>query len=151
MDPQKPSPEEMRRLRVEAWLRDAIGDLASARSLSVHRDEGTAPFASAFHAQQAVEKGVKAFLMWLEIDFPHRHDLGLLLDLTPAGSSIRALNVRGLTVYAVDQRYVPPSMNPMDLSERPMWDEADEAADDAGAALSRLAADLAAAGWKASA
>ncbi len=151
MSPPKSPPDEARRRSVEAWLRDAHGDLASARSLSAHRDEGTAPFASAFHAQQAVEKGIKALLVWHGIDFPHRHDLGLLLELTPERSSIRTLNVRGLTVYAVDQRYVVSSADPMEADERPAWDEADEAADAAAVALSRVSADLASAGWSASA
>jgi len=64
MGPQRPSPDELRRRAAGAWLTDAYADLANACSLAAHRDEGTAPFASAFHAEQAVEKGVKALLVW---------------------------------------------------------------------------------------
>ena len=131
-------------------MTDAYADLANARSLAAHRDEGTAPFASAFHAEQAVEKGVKALLVWYAVDFPPRHDLGLLAGLAPAGATIRELNVGGLNVYAVEQRYVAGSSNPMSLNERPTWDEAQEAIKAATDALSRVSADLATAGWDAS-
>jgi HEPN domain-containing protein len=151
MGPQQLAPEEVRRRAVGAWLTDAHADLANARSLAAHRDEGTTPFASAFHAEQAVEKGLKALLVWHAVDFPPRHDLGLLLGLAPAGATIKELNVGGLTVYAVEQRYVAGTSNPMNLIERPTWDEAEEAIKEATDALSRVSADLASAGWAASA
>lgn len=147
MGTQRLSPEEARRRAVEAWLTDAYADLASARSLAVHRDEGTAPFASAFHAQQAVEKGVKALLVWHAVDFHPKHDLALLLSLVPAGATMKELNVAGLTVYAVEQRYVAGTSNPMNLTERPTWGEAEDAIEGATNALSRISADLSRAGW----
>ena len=107
---------------------------------------GTTPFASAFHAEQAVEKGLKALLVWHAVDFPPRHDLALLLSLVPKGATIKELNVGGLTVYAVEQRYVAGTSNPMNLVERPTWDEAEEAITEATDALSRVSADLASAG-----
>ena len=64
---------------------------------------------------------------------------------------MKELNVRGLTVYAVEQRYVAGSSNPMSLSERPTWDEAEEAIEEATGALSRVSADLSSAGWAPSA
>jgi HEPN domain-containing protein len=147
MGPQQPSPEEVRRRAVGAWLMDAYADLANARSLAIHRDEGTAPFASAFHAEQAVEKGVKALLVWHAVDFPARHDVGLLVGLVPVGATIRELNVGGLSVYAVEQRYAAGTSDPVNLIERPTWDEAEEAIAKATDALSRVSADLASAGW----
>jgi HEPN domain-containing protein len=147
MDPRQLSPEEARRRAVVAWLADAYSDLANARSLSTHRDEGTAPFASAFHAEQAVEKAVKALLVWHAVDFPTRHDLGLLAGLVPEGATMTELNVGGLTVYAVEQRYVAGMSDPMNLIERPTWDEAEEAIAMATEAVSRVSADLVSAGW----
>jgi HEPN domain-containing protein len=132
---------------VEAWLTDAYSELANARSLAAHRDEGTAPFASAFHAEQAVEKGIKALLVWHAIDFPPRHDLGLLAGLLPAGATIKEMNAGGLTVYAVEQRHVAGTSDPMNLADRPTWDEAEEAIAVATDALSRVSVDLASAGW----
>jgi len=150
MGPQRLSPEDVRRRAVGAWLTDAYADLANARSLAAHRDEGTAPFASAFHAEQAVEKGLKALLVWHAVDFPPRHDLALLVSLVPEGATIKELNVGGLSVYAVEQRYVAGSSNPMSLNERPAWDEAEEAITQATDALSRVFVDLASAGWASS-
>jgi hypothetical protein len=137
----------MRGRAAAAWLADAFADLANARSLAAHRDEGTAPFASAFHAEQAVEKGVKALLVWHAVDFPPRHDLGLLVGLVPAGATIGELHLGGLTVYAVEQRHAAGMSNPMNLNERPTWDEAEDAIAEATDALARVSADLASAGW----
>ena len=145
MAPQ-PSPEEVRRRAAAAWLDDAEADLANARTLSVHRDEHTAPFAAAFHAEQAVEKALKALLIWHGIDYPPKHDLGLLVSLLPAGTATRELTIAGLTVYAVEQRCVAGAWNPMNLDERPTWDEAEEAISTAENALSVASADLIAAG-----
>jgi HEPN domain-containing protein len=142
----RPSPEAVRRRVAAAWLADAGADLANARSLSAHRDEHTAPFAAAFHAQQAVEKALKALLIWHGIDYPPKHDLGLLVGLLPDGSATRDLTIAGLTVYAVEQRYVTGAADPMSLLERPTWDEADEALSMAENAVSVISADLDAAG-----
>ena len=141
------SPEELRRRAAAVWLADAHAELANARSLAAHPDEGTAPFASAFHAQQAVEKGIKALLVWYGVDFPSRHDLGLLLDLVPVGATIKGLNVRGLSVYAVEQRYAAGTADPMNLIERPSWGDAQEAIAEAIEAIARVSDDLSSAGW----
>lgn len=144
----RPSPEEVRRRAAAAWLDDAWADLANARSLSAHRDEETTPSAAAFHAQQAVEKALKALLIWNGIEYPPRHDLGLLVTLLPEGSSTKELAIAGLTVYAVEQRYVAGADDPMDLSERPTWEEADEALATAKNGVDAVAGDLMAAGWR---
>ena len=137
------SSDAARRRAARAWLEDAEADLANARSLSRHRDEDTAPFAAAFHAQQAVEKGLKSLLIWFGIDYPPKHDLGLLLGLLPAEIPASHLPVAGLTVYAVDQRYITGAANPMNLDERPTWEDAEEAIAKAEDAVTVIAADLA--------
>ena len=121
------SPDALFERAAAAWLADATAELATARSLSAHREEDAAPFAAAFHAQQAVEKGLKAVLVRYAIAFPPKHDVGLLLGLLPVDSRLRDLPVAGLTVYAVEQRYASSLADPMALLERPTWDEADEA------------------------
>jgi hypothetical protein len=88
--------------------------------------------------------------VWHTVDFPPRHDLSLLAGLLPEGASVAELSVGGLTVYAVEQRYVAGLSNPMDLVDRPTWNEAEEAVALATDALSRVAADLVSAGWAAS-
>lgn len=144
---QPPSPEDVRRRVAAAWLNDAQADLANARTLSAHRDENTTPFAAAFHAQQAVEKALRALLIWHGIDYPPKHDLGLLVGLLPEGSATRRLTIAGLTVYAVEQRCVTGASDPMNLIDRPTWDEADEAISTAENAVPVVSADLTAAGW----
>ena len=61
-----------------------------------------------FHSQQAVEKYLKAFLTYHQIEFPKPHDLDQLLDLIAPtkkklSESLREVIV--LTNYSVDVRY----------------------------------------------
>ena len=69
---------------------------------------GKAHAAAGFHAQQAVEKALKALLCLRDIDFPRTHDLENLLNRL-AGSGlvppVSPTQLRPLTPYAVDFRY----------------------------------------------
>jgi hypothetical protein len=60
---------------VRAWVQKAQNDLLSARILLEHKP----PIldTAAFHCQQAVEKGLKAFLVWKEVPFEKVHSLPL--------------------------------------------------------------------------
>ncbi len=61
------------------WLNKADEDFRVAeRELAA---EPPAFGAVCFHAQQAVEKGMKALLVDLDVDFPRTHDLKFLLNL----------------------------------------------------------------------
>jgi HEPN domain-containing protein len=65
----------------------------------------------AFHAQQAVEKVLKAVLASRDIDFPLTHDLGALEELcTSNGITVPAqlADVDRLTPYAARARYEAP-------------------------------------------
>ena len=138
-----PRPSEAARRRAaQAWFDDAQADLSSARSLSRHRDEQTAPFGAAFHAEQAVEKGLKSLLIYHDIDYPPKHDLGLLIGLLPDGLSTTNAPIAGLTVYPVEQRYIAGAANPMSLNDRPTWAEADEAISVAARTLAAVSTDL---------
>ena len=60
-----------------------------------------------FHAQQAVEKSLKAVLVFSGIDFPSTHSIQSLIDLLSAGIT-RAptlIEAARLTVYAAALRY----------------------------------------------
>ncbi len=114
---------------VAAWIRSARGDLASAESLARHRDEGTSASAAAFHAQQAVEKALKALLMHRAIAFPPRHDLSLLVTRLPHEGFDDA--VADLTKYAVEQRYPANAQDPMELTADVTWSEVAGAVDTA--------------------
>ncbi|MFL5817805.1 MAG: HEPN domain-containing protein [Conexibacter sp.] len=60
-------------------LRKAESDLAVVRVLAVHPDPHDD--AIGFHAQQAVEKALKAALTLSEVETPRTHDLSFLVEL----------------------------------------------------------------------
>ena len=66
--------------------------------------------AAGFHLQQAVEKGLKAWLADLDIAFPRTHDLSLLLGLLEdANQQIDSYwELLGLNPFAVQFRYELP-------------------------------------------
>lgn len=133
-------PEEVRLQDVRAWLSKAELDLKAAAY------EMSAPAEAlwcdvVFHAQQASEKAMKAFLAWRDVPFRRTHSLEELgrqcaaLDATLAAIADEAAP---LTEYAWKFRY------PGDVEE-PSRAEAEEALAAArqvyGAILSRLPAD----------
>jgi len=91
---------------VRAWLIKAQKDLLFAQEAFEWGEEYTD--VACFHAQQAVEKALKAYLVWLEIEFPKTHVLEDLLDLIAQ----KSLSFEGwreslqrLTPFAVEARY----------------------------------------------
>jgi HEPN domain-containing protein len=59
-----------------------------------------------FHAQQAVEKFLKAFLVYHDIDFPKTHDLDfLLLECKKINDKIFDIDLGSLTDFGVSIRY----------------------------------------------
>ncbi len=63
-----------------------------------------------FHAQQCVEKYLKAFLVVLEIELPRTHDIEILVSLIPKSIrlSLTIEEQRRLTEYATVMRYPGP-------------------------------------------
>ena len=99
-------PDEVRRELVAQWLGRAAEVLAVARHLLTEE----LPYYAAigFHAEQAAEKFIKAFLVARQVEFPKTHDLGRLLDLVAtvdATLSADLASAVGLTDYGVDVRY----------------------------------------------
>lgn len=94
----------------ERWLGFAREDLETAELILGH--EGSSR-ACCFHAQQAVEKAIKASLIFLGIGFRKTHDLEALSVLLPEGWSLRErpAALAELTVWAVEPRY-PGDMQP---------------------------------------
>ncbi len=89
-----------------AWLCKAKGDLLSARILVEHSPLVLGP--AAFHCQQAVEKTLKAFLVWQSVPFEKVHSLVYLMDLCEAkepGFASWREEVENLSPYAVEIRY----------------------------------------------
>lgn len=90
---------------VQGLIRKGDSDLADARRTLV--SEG--PYDTAcFHAQQACEKYLKAYLAWHEQAIPRTHDLEELQRLCVGMESmpeLSMLDLTELTAYAVELRY----------------------------------------------
>ena len=105
---------------VKRWLEKARRDLNTAHNCL----DSSEPFPDiiCFHAQQAAEKYLKAYLVYYEIEFPKTHSLEDLILLANRQDS-SFLNLQDisciLTPYAVEVRYGE--------SEEPMIDDAIEA------------------------
>ena len=98
--------DEVRRELVEQWLGKAEEDLAAAEHLVASEEPLWA--SAAFHAQQAAEKYMKAFLVHHQVEFRKTHDLGELLDLVATLDEPFAKSLGDLTIlnpYGVDARY----------------------------------------------
>lgn len=81
-------------------------DLAAAEALDMAARVSDAPVG--FHAQQAIEKALKAAIASRDTDFPFSHDLGLLMQLCQdAGLELPAnlAEADRLTPYAAAVRY----------------------------------------------
>jgi len=81
-------------------------DLAAAGALD--REERVSDAPVGFHAQQAVEKALKAAIASRDQDFPFTHDIGLLMQLCQdAGFKLPAdlTEADRLTPYAATIRY----------------------------------------------
>lgn len=91
---------------VQGWLRKAEGDLRAAEHLmEVMQDDY---FTVAFHAQQAAEKFLKAFLVRHQIPFPKTHKIRQLLELAAqVDSSLKEKlsSADMLTPFGVEFRY----------------------------------------------
>jgi HEPN domain-containing protein len=89
---------------VSGWLRKAASDLIAMQASA----KAGASDASCFHAQQAAEKYLKAFLLDCDREIVHTHNLHKLLKLcTEEDSSFVELAVLAslLTPFAVEARY----------------------------------------------
>jgi len=87
------------------WLFRANKDIAVIENLSGSEPELYAS-TICFHAQQAVEKFLKAFLVYYDIDFPKTHDLDfLLLECKKINDKIFDIDLGSLTDFGVSIRY----------------------------------------------
>ncbi|HEU5142228.1 MAG TPA: HEPN domain-containing protein [Solirubrobacterales bacterium] len=99
-----PSPEQTE--VAESFARLAAIDLATAEKLAPDPEMDDRPVG--FHAQQAVEKAVKAVLMLEGIDFPKTHDLEYLIVVAEKHSAALEPEVKSaswLTPWAAEFRY----------------------------------------------
>jgi HEPN domain-containing protein len=102
---------------VREWLEKADNDLRNAVHTLTLGAEGPTDTVC-FHAQQCAEKYLKAFLVFIEIDFPKTHDIEELINLIPDRyrPELSIQDQRRLTAYATVTRY-PGGYAPIKLSE----------------------------------
>ena len=99
-------PEVALRGLVLQWIDRADKDLDAAEHLG--RQPDRFQYIIAFHCQQAVEKYLKAVLIWRQIEFPKTHDTRKLLNAleTPEPQLAEALgDADVLTPFGVEGRY----------------------------------------------
>jgi len=105
--------DEEKRDEIRKWLIKSQHDLGSARRLM----EGEEAYldTAVYHCQQAVEKALKAFLTYHDIEFEKTHDLTELLEvgvaIEPAFEPWRWV-AEELTPYAVQFRYPTDVLEP---------------------------------------
>lgn len=102
---------------IRQWVEKAEEDLLTGEHTLTLGER--CPFATVcFHAQQCIEKYIKALLVSLTIDFPKIHDIGELTQLLPQGYNISldALQQEQLSDYAVVSRY-PGTWEPLTRSD----------------------------------
>jgi len=98
---------------VRAWCEKGRRDFITAHKALLDESE-IFPDIICFHAQQAAEKYLKAYLVFLEKEFPKTHaleDLVLLASITDPGSNNLFTIASELSPYAVEIRY-PDSLSP---------------------------------------
>ena len=91
---------------VKEWIEKADHDLGSAKLIYLHLPDYFDTIA--FHCQQAVEKYIKAVLVFYNIDFQKSHDLVYLLELLSDKIEIDELKFRNafmLNNFGVQIRY----------------------------------------------
>jgi HEPN domain-containing protein len=99
--------DDAARAWIARWVRLAEGDLAMAR-LGLESDEFDVYELVGFHAQQAAEKLIKAFLARNAVDFEDQHDIDYLQRLVGSVDAELARRIdpaAALNRYAVGTRY----------------------------------------------
>ena len=97
---------------IENWLFRAREDVAVMNRLSDSRVEFYTS-TICFHAQQAVEKYLKTFLIFHDVDFPRTHDVDFLLmecqkiDHINFNLDLKSLTEFGVSVRYPDDFYIP--------------------------------------------
>ncbi|MEW5945081.1 MAG: HEPN domain-containing protein [bacterium] len=102
---------------VKSWIRKADNDLKTAIS-ALEGKEAPPTDTICFHAQQCVEKYLKAYLVHNSIHFPYIHklkELALLCATVDKVFEILSTEIETLTPYAVEIRYPDD-----DLSDPPV-------------------------------
>lgn len=92
--------------KVKLWLIKAFEDYISIKILLDSPQMEYTTSIICFHSQQMVEKLIKAFLTYHNIQFPRTHLLETLRQLClELDEEFQKLNFKNLSIYAVEVRY----------------------------------------------
>ncbi|SRR5258708_135015 len=100
------TPEQVKWDFVQQWLEKAQQDISASSLLLKEMFESYET--QAFHAQQAVEKFMKAFLVRHQVEFPKTHNISVLRGLVAKvdqGVAQKLAAMETLTLYGVEYRY----------------------------------------------
>ena len=109
---------------IQNWLSKAENDLKVAE-IVLESEEEKKPFDTVcFHCQQAVEKWLKAYLIYLDVMFPRTHSAAQLIELgivhDPNLKQLEKAEL--LTIYAVETRYPEDFYMPNEEETRDAYD-----------------------------
>ena len=92
---------------IKNWIKKADNDLKTA--IDEFQTKNPATDTICYHAQQCVEKYLKAFLVQHRIHFRRTHDIAELIEqcknILPDFETLYINETDSLTIYAVDVRY----------------------------------------------
>lgn len=127
------STTDRRRALARRWLSKARTDLALA-TVILEKGPDMDPWVGCFHAQQAVEKALKALLVARGTEPPHTHDLGALAAVMPHDLSlgVGGNDLGDLTTYASSGGY---ALDAGTEADDPTWADAERAVVTAGKVL----------------
>lgn len=97
---------------IRLWIEKADHDLGTAEIVNQHIPEYMDVIA--FHCQQAVEKYLKAFLIFKNIEIKKTHDVVLLLDMISSVEQIEDVfyeKASELQSFSVEIRYPDTTIN----------------------------------------
>ena len=103
---------------VHQWVEKAETDLWTAALALKHSVARHGTDVVCFHAQQCIEKYLKALLTWQSVPFPRTHDLAVVIARLPEPNrpSLTPEQTQALTRYATITRY-PGDYEPITLTE----------------------------------
>jgi len=101
----------------QGWVRKAENDFSNATN-EIKRGKKSPLDTVCFHAQQTVEKYLKAILVLKGIDFGRTHDISILLAMVPRNIRPEMSKLEQVTLvdYAVTSRY-PGDYEPISMAD----------------------------------
>ena len=98
---------------VRLWMKKAANDLKSAKKLASGSDKVLDT--AIYHCQQAAEKAIKGYLVFVDIEVTKTHDLAFLVNKASSSDNSFVLLkdlAELLTPYATEYRYPDEELEP---------------------------------------